>query len=74
VDFTRAYVRHLVLAREITGVRLCTIHNLHFYLSLMEGARVAIALGRFAAFRDAFLDRFGRSPLDGPSEGEQEAR
>ena len=71
--FTRAYVRHLVLAREITGVRLCTIHNLHFYLSLLAGAREAIAAGGFGAFRDAFLDRFGRSLLDGPGSGTQEA-
>ncbi len=70
--FTRAYVRHLVLAREITGVRLCTLHNLHFYLSLMAGAREAIARGRFGPFRDAFLDRFGRASLDAPAAGTQE--
>lgn len=69
--FTRAYVRHLVLAREITGVRLCTIHNLHFYLSLMAGAREAIASGRFGPFRDAFLDRFGRSSAGDPATGEE---
>ena len=71
--FSRAYVRHLVLAREITGVRLCTIHNLHLYLALMSGAREAIVDGSFGAFRDAFLDRFGREPRDGPGIGSEEA-
>ena len=71
--FTRAYVRHLVLAKEITGVRLCTIHNLHFYLSLLAGAREAIAAGRFGPFRDAFLARFGRAPAADPGAGTEEA-
>jgi queuine tRNA-ribosyltransferase len=59
--FTRAYVRHLVKAHEMTGARLCTIHNLHFYLQLLARAREAIEAGRFAAFRDAFLACYGRS-------------
>jgi len=49
--FTRAYLRHLFRAGEILGLRLNTLHNLHFYLSLVAQARTAIAEGRFAAFR-----------------------
>jgi len=49
--FTRAYLRHLFKAGEILALRANTLHNLHFYLSLMEGARRAIEEGRFEAFR-----------------------
>jgi queuine tRNA-ribosyltransferase len=49
--FSRAYLRHLFKAGEILGLRLTTLHNLHFYLSLVEEARRAIAGGRFEAFR-----------------------
>jgi queuine tRNA-ribosyltransferase len=49
--FSRAYLRHLFKAGEILGLRLNTLHNLHFYLSLMSGAREAVAAGRFEAFR-----------------------
>ena len=49
--FSRAYLRHLFQAGEILGLRLNTLHNLHFYLSLLDGARSAISEGRFGAFR-----------------------
>jgi queuine tRNA-ribosyltransferase len=49
--FSRAYLRHLFQANEILGLRLNTLHNLHFFLGLMEGARRAIEEGRFAAYR-----------------------
>ena len=49
--FSRAYLRHLFKAGEILGLRLNTLHNLHFYLSLMADAREAVAAGRFDAFR-----------------------
>jgi queuine tRNA-ribosyltransferase len=49
--FSRAYLRHLFQAGETLALRLNTLHNLHFYLSLMEGARRAIEAGRFDAFR-----------------------
>ncbi len=49
--FSRAYLRHLFRSGEILGLRLNTLHNLTFYLSLMEDARRAISEGRFAAFR-----------------------
>jgi queuine tRNA-ribosyltransferase len=49
--FSRAYLRHLFKAGEILALRLNTLHNLHFYLSLMDGARRAIEERRFEAFR-----------------------
>jgi queuine tRNA-ribosyltransferase len=49
--FSRAYIRHLIRAEEILGLRLISIHNLHFYLDLMNCARRAIEEGSFADFR-----------------------
>jgi queuine tRNA-ribosyltransferase len=53
--FSRSYLHHLQKVNEILGARLNTVHNLHFYLDLMRQARAAIAEGRFAAFREGFL-------------------
>ena len=50
-----AYLRHLYLAREAAVVVLATVHNLHFFLSLMRRIRWAIMTGRFAALRDGLL-------------------
>jgi queuine tRNA-ribosyltransferase len=47
---SRGYLRHLLQENEILGARLASIHNLRFYLRLLEQARAAIAAGRFAAF------------------------
>jgi len=55
--FSRAYLRHLFLSREILGHRLNTIHNLAFYQRLMAGAREAIAAERFHAWRSDTLAR-----------------
>ncbi len=52
--FSRAYLHHLQRAGEITGARLNTLHNLHFYLHLMEDMRTAIEEGRFESWREAF--------------------
>ena len=54
-DFTRGYVRHLIKAEEILGLRLITIHNLHFYLDLMRRARLAINDGTFMELRARFV-------------------
>ncbi len=48
-NFTRTYLRHLHIENEILGSQLHTLHNLHFYLSLMRGIRRAIRDGSFAA-------------------------
>lgn len=54
-NFTRAYLRHLDRCNEILGSRLNTIHNLHYYITLMRGLRAAIAAGRLAEWGRAFL-------------------
>jgi len=53
--YSRAYLRHLYLAGEMTVLRLLSIHNLHFYAELVRGARAAIEAGTFDAYRDAAL-------------------
>ncbi len=53
--FSRGYLRHLVKSEEILGLRLITLHNLHFYLGLMEKVRAAIDAGTFAEFRRDFV-------------------
>jgi queuine tRNA-ribosyltransferase len=55
--YSRAYLRHLYLAREILVLRLLSLHNLHFYAELTRGAREAIAEKRYAAFKKAWVDR-----------------
>jgi queuine tRNA-ribosyltransferase len=53
--YSRAYIRHLMKAEEILGLRLLSIHNLHFYLALMKRARAAIEDGSFPKFRSDFV-------------------
>lgn len=53
-NFSRGYLRHLVKAEEILGLRLITIHNLHFYLDLAKRARDHILAGTFEEFRKKF--------------------
>lgn len=50
--FSRAYLRHLYTTGEMLGFRLCTIHNLSYYHQLVSGAREAILVGSFAAYRE----------------------
>ncbi|TAL78962.1 MAG: tRNA guanosine(34) transglycosylase Tgt [Burkholderiaceae bacterium] len=52
--FSRAYAHHLQRANEITGARLNTLHNLHYYLTIMEEMREAIAAGSFDQWRTRF--------------------
>jgi queuine tRNA-ribosyltransferase len=52
--FSRGYLHHLQRAKEITGSRLNTLHNLHFYVQIMREMREAIAAGRFEAWRAEF--------------------
>jgi len=54
-EFTRGYIRHLIKAEEILGLRLITLHNLHFYLNLMSRARSEIESGAFDRFRKTFV-------------------
>ncbi len=55
--FTRAYLRHLVNQREMLGLILLSVHNVRFVLDVTAGARAAIELGEFGAYRDAALGR-----------------
>jgi queuine tRNA-ribosyltransferase len=54
-EFSRGYIRHLIKAEEILGLRLITLHNLHFYLNLMNRARSEIEGETFDQFRKAFV-------------------
>jgi queuine tRNA-ribosyltransferase len=60
--FSRAYLRHLFMARELLAYRLLTLHNLTFYLGLMRDMRRAVAEGAFGPFRSRFLARYGVEP------------
>jgi queuine tRNA-ribosyltransferase len=77
--FSRAYLRHLFLARELTVYRLLTLHNLTYYLGVMAGLRAAISAGTFAAFRRAVLEAYGSDdaePVTAPGSappGQEEA-
>ncbi len=53
--YTRAYIRHLLKAKEMLGMRLCVLHNLYFYNHLMEEIRGAIEEHRYAAFKKEML-------------------
>jgi queuine tRNA-ribosyltransferase len=57
-EFTRGYIRHLIKAEEILGLRLITIHNLHFYLELMRQSRPKIDTGTFDEFRRGFVSNY----------------
>jgi len=57
-NFTRAYVRHLMWANEVLGLRLTSWHNLHMYLNLIARARTAIVEGKFEQFRKEFVSGY----------------
>ena len=57
-EFSRGYLRHLVKSEEILGLRLITLHNLHFYLNLMARARAEIEAGTFERFRRDFVAHY----------------
>ena len=73
--FSRAYLRHLFLSRELLAYRLLSLHNLTFYLGLMAAMRRAVTDGAFAPFRSRFLDRYGVESVGGsdPTSPETEA-
>ena len=61
--YSRAYIRHLLKAKEMLGMRLCVMHNLYFYNTMMEEIRDAIDAGRYASYMDEKL--YGMSQMDG---------
>lgn len=56
--YSRAYIRHLLKAKEMLGMRLCVLHNLYFYNHLMEEIRDAIEAGNYKAFKKEKLSGF----------------
>jgi queuine tRNA-ribosyltransferase len=58
-NYSRAYIRHLLKADEILGLRLTTYHNLYFTLGLMGKIKEAILEDRLPEFRDEFFERYG---------------
>jgi queuine tRNA-ribosyltransferase len=62
--FSRAYLRHLFLSKEINAATLNTLHNLNFYLDTLGRIRESIAFGRFESFKLAFRQRLSRQSDD----------
>jgi queuine tRNA-ribosyltransferase len=63
--FSRAYIRHLFTSDEMLGMRLLSLHNVHFLVALMRAARAAISTSSFAAWSQNWLDRYhSRSSTD----------
>ncbi len=54
--YSRAYIRHLLKAKEMLGMRLCVLHNLYFYNHLMEDIRAAIDAGNYSEFKKRTLE------------------
>ena len=58
-NFSRAYIRHLFKARELLAMRLCVLHNLYFYNTLMEKIRASLDEGKFEEFFKSHVDILG---------------
>ena len=58
-NYTRAYIRHLVKANEILGIRLLSIHNLRFLTKLMERVKIEIENDNLLSFRNEFYKQYG---------------
>ncbi len=61
--YSRAYIRHLLKAKEMLGMRLCVLHNLYFYNTMMEEIREALDEGRFAQYKKQKLENMA-TPLE----------
>ena len=55
--YSRAYIRHLLKAKEMLGMRLCVLHNLYFYNTMMEEIRLAIEEGRYKEYKKEKLSK-----------------
>lgn len=62
--YSRAYIRHLLKAKEMLGMRLCVLHNLYFYNTMMEEIRDALDKGEFHAYKKRKLDGMGQKVYD----------
>ena len=59
--YSRAYIRHLLKAKEMLGMRLCVLHNLYFYNTMMEEIRDALDKGEYAAYKVRKLEGLSRN-------------
>lgn len=57
-NYSRAYIHHLLKAKEFLAGTLCTMHNLEFMIRLVDNIRRAIDAGAYEAYRDEFLGRY----------------
>ncbi len=64
--FSRAYIRHLFVADEVLGLRLLSLHNVHFLVALMRDARAAVQSGSFDAWSRDWLLRYHSRPVSVP--------
>ena len=58
LNYSRAYIHHLLKAKEFLAGTLCTIHNVYFMVKLVENIRASIIDGTFEEYRDEFLGRY----------------
>ena len=63
-SYSRAYIRHLFKAKEMLGMRLCVLHNLYFYNTMMKEVRDAIEEHRYASYKAEKLGRMAAGPQD----------
>ncbi len=56
-QFSKAYLRHLIISKEILGAQIASIHNLRFYLNLVETARNKIIDGTFSSWKDKMVEK-----------------
>ena len=59
-SFSRAYIRHLLVSKEMLGMRLTVMHNLYFYNTLMEEIRLALDEGKFKKYKEEMLPKLSR--------------
>ena len=62
--YSRAYIRHLLKAKEMLGMRLCVLHNLYFYNTMMEEIRQALDEGRYEEYKKQKLEGMAAGPKD----------
>jgi queuine tRNA-ribosyltransferase len=60
--FSRSYIRHLFMSEEVLGLRLLSLHNVHFLTALMRRARQAVIEGDFQAWSQSWLQRYHSRP------------
>ena len=68
-NYSRGYIRHLLKAKEMLGMRLCVLHNLYFYNHLMEEIRDAIDQGNYKHFKKQKIERYTQNEKNGKSVG-----